>query len=61
MSDTDSSPRKYLFTFTLGAIAGGIIVAYATKAMPKIMSGMMRNMMSEMDDEGCIHLRYDRR
>ena len=53
MSETGSNTRKYVFTLALGAIAGGIAIAWATKAMPKLMSGMMRNMMAHMGEEGC--------
>jgi len=44
---------KYVFAFGLGVIAGGFIMAYATKAMPKMMAGMMQNMMTQMGGEGC--------
>ena len=53
MADSGCNARKYFFTLVLGAVAGGIFTAYVTKAMPKIMAGMMRNMMSEMGGEGC--------
>ena len=44
---------KCVFAFALGAIAGGFIMAYATKAMPKMMSEMMHNMVAQMGGEGC--------
>ena len=53
MTETSSNGRKYLFTLAIGVIAGGIIVAWATKLMPKMMSGMMQNMMAHMGGEGC--------
>ena len=53
MAEKCSCGKKYMLTFTLGAIGGGILLAWATKAMPKIMSGMMRNMMSHMSGQGC--------
>ncbi len=37
----------------LRPIGGGLIVALATKAIPKMMSGMMQNMMSRMRESGC--------
>ena len=37
----------------VGAISGGILVALASRAMPKMMAGMMRNMMAMMGGEGC--------
>ena len=53
MSEPGSKTNKRFLTFALGAIAGGIITVYATKAIPKIMSGMMQNMMSSMGGEDC--------
>ena len=53
MSDTGSSIRKYMITFAVGAVGGGLLVAWAIKAMPKMMSGMMQNMMANMRQEGC--------
>jgi len=45
MSEEGSNTKKYMFTIGLGAILGGIAVAWATKALPKMMSGMMHSMM----------------
>ncbi len=45
--------RKYLLAFVMGAIEGGIIVAWATRAIPKMVSGMMQSMMARMQEEGC--------
>jgi hypothetical protein len=53
MGDKTSSGNKYFLTFTLGAIAGGIALAWATNAMPRLMSRMMQNMMAQMGKEGC--------
>lgn len=45
-----------LLAFVLGAIGGGLVVAVATKAIPKMMSEvmprMMHNIMSEMGEAG---------
>lgn len=43
----------YILAAALGAIGGGAIVAIATKAIPRMMSGMMRNMMTKMAEGGC--------
>jgi hypothetical protein len=43
----------YVLAAALGAIGGGAIVAIATKAIPRMMSGMMRNMMVRMAEGGC--------
>jgi len=53
MHGAGSNGRKYLVAIALGAVAGGIAMAWATKAMPKMMSGMMQNMMNRMREEGC--------
>jgi len=39
---------KYILAVSLGAIGGGIIVAVTTRAIPKMMAAMMRNMMLQM-------------
>ena len=53
MEDKGSNTKKYMFTFAIGAIAGGIAIALAAKVMPKMMSGMMQSMMSRMSEDGC--------
>lgn len=53
MGDSGSNTMKYMLTLAVGVIGGGIAVAWATRAMPKIMSGMMQNMMAHMREEGC--------
>lgn len=42
-----------VWAFVLGAIGGGVFVALTTKAIPKMMSSMMRNMMAQMSKDGC--------
>ncbi len=48
--------KNYLFAAALGAIGGGIGVAIASKAIPKMMfqitRGMMQNMMRQMGEGG---------
>jgi CheY-specific phosphatase CheX len=53
-----SDQRKgFTVVFLLGAVGGGLLVALATRAIPKmmsqIMSGMMQNMISQMSESGC--------
>lgn len=51
-----SSTRRtggYLLAAAFGAFLGGAVVLIASKALPKMMSGMMRSMMEQMGDEGC--------
>jgi len=49
--------KRYALAIILGALAGGFVVAIATKAIPKMMSqmmsGMMKNMMTQMGEAGC--------
>jgi outer membrane lipoprotein SlyB len=37
---SSSSPKGYILAAAAGAVAGGIVVARATKAVPKIMGVM---------------------
>ena len=57
MGDTDSHRASYLLVALLSAIGGGLVVALATRAIPKMMSHMMsemmQNMMSKMGEGGC--------
>ena len=53
MSDGGCNLRKYMVVTAVGAISGGILVALASRAIPKMMAGMMRNMMAMMGGEGC--------
>ena len=49
--------RSYLLAALLGAVGGGILVAFATRAVPRIlqqaMSGMMQTMMERMSAGEC--------
>jgi hypothetical protein len=54
----DRSRRTgYLITTLLGAAAGGLVVAWVTHAIPRMMkgmmAGMMENMRAQMGAEGC--------
>ena len=53
MGETCSNTKKYMLAFAVGAIGGGIAIAWATRAMPKMMSGMIQSMMARMSEEGC--------
>jgi uncharacterized membrane protein YeiH len=56
MHKRDSRSIGYALVGVLGAIGGGLVVAVATKAIPKmmpqIMEGMMRKMMAHMGEGG---------
>ena len=56
MNPSNSQGNGYGVAFLLGAVGGGLFVALATKAIPrmmsKMMSGMMQNMMSHMRESG---------
>jgi hypothetical protein len=49
--------QGYYLAAGLGAIAGGLIIAVATRAIPKMMAkmmaGMMENMMAQMGEGDC--------
>jgi hypothetical protein len=51
MKRQNSQIITILLAALLGAIGGGIIVALATRAIPKIMGGMMHQMRDCM--QGC--------
>jgi len=57
MDAMSDSGKKYAAAVLVGAVGGGLIVALATRAIPKMMtqmmSGMMQNMMSGMRESGC--------
>ena len=53
MNSFISRNKGYLIAAVLGAIGGGLIVALATSAIPKMMSRMMQNMMGHMAEQGC--------
>ena len=44
--------QGYALAVLLGAIGGGLLVAIATKAIPRMMSGMMQNMVMQMQKNG---------
>jgi hypothetical protein len=46
MHSQRSHRKGYVLAVLLGAIGGGVAVTIATRAIPKIMSGMMQNMMA---------------
>ncbi|MFC1725586.1 hypothetical protein ACFL4T_08155 [candidate division KSB1 bacterium] len=53
MRKPKSKCSKYLAVGILGAIGGGITMAYATKAVPDFMSCCMKKMMEKMNESGC--------
>jgi hypothetical protein len=53
MRTTGSHISEYVLAAAIGAIGGGLVVVLATKAIPKMMSQMMRNMMVNMGDGKC--------
>lgn len=53
MDKNKGSTSGYLLAAALGAIGGGIAVAIVTQALPKMMKGIMRNMMAQMREGGC--------
>jgi hypothetical protein len=57
MNDASLYHRRYLLAAGLGAMAGGVLVAVATRAIPgmmsHMMSNMMQNMMARLEARGC--------
>jgi len=53
MSDGGCNLKKYMIAVAIGAVGGGLLVAIATRAVPKMMSRMMQRMMGSMGGEGC--------
>ncbi len=53
MTQCCSGGKNYLLAVTLGAVGGGLFAAWATRAMPRMMSVMMSSMMSRLGGEGC--------
>jgi hypothetical protein len=45
---TPSPTRGYVVAALLGAVGGGLLVAVATRALPKIASQVMTEMMGKM-------------
>ena len=52
MADAGSHARGYVLAAALGALGGGLVVALATNAVPKMMFRMMQNMMAHMREAG---------
>jgi hypothetical protein len=49
--DSSKSPVKgYLYTAIVGAVGGGLLALFTTRAIPKMTSQMMSNMMSRMKE-----------
>jgi hypothetical protein len=52
MDSTDSHTKGYVLAAVLGAIGGGLVVALATNAVPRMMSLMMQNMRDHIGEAG---------
>ncbi len=52
MAKLSSQQQKYVLATLSGAVVGGLLVAFATRAIPRIMSGMMAGMMKNMMQKG---------
>jgi hypothetical protein len=48
MARASTPNRKYAAVAGLGALAGGLFVAIATKAIPRLMSGVVEGMREQM-------------
>jgi len=54
MNERVSHLRGYLLAGLFGAAAGGLLVVVVTKAIPKMMSRMMQNMMTQIGVGDCV-------
>lgn len=45
--------NKYVLIVVLSAIAGGIVAVLVTRAIPRMMAGMMQNFMAQMGKDSC--------
>jgi hypothetical protein len=52
MNNKHSFKRGYALAIIIGAIGGGLLAVIVTKAVPRMMSGMMQNMMMQMKKDG---------
>ncbi len=50
MNKMISQIKGYALAALIGAVGGGLLVALGTKAAPRMMAGMMQNMMSQMKE-----------
>ena len=53
MQNASTRTAGYVLAAGLGALGGALLTVLVTRAVPKIMAGMMRSMMAQMRDEGC--------
>ncbi|HSD83972.1 MAG TPA: hypothetical protein VLG46_08950, partial [Anaerolineae bacterium] len=59
MQHTNSSRRGYILAACAGAVCGGIAVTLATKAIPRLVSQIMNEMMSKMPRLMAEHLKSE--
>lgn len=53
MCSENSYSKGFILAVLLGAIGGGLFVTLATRAVPKMMSKIMRSMMAQTAEGGC--------
>ena len=53
MKNAGTRTAGYVLAAGLGALGGALLMALVTRAIPKMMVGMMRSMMAQMRDGGC--------
>jgi hypothetical protein len=57
MEELGSHRARCVLAALLGAVGGGLLVAFATRAIPRLMSEMipkmMQGMMEQMGADGC--------
>ena len=50
MDNTGSQTKGYVLAALLGALGGGLAVAVATNAIPRMICQMMQGMMAHMEE-----------
>ncbi len=53
MQNASTRTAGYVLAAGLGALGGALLMALVTHAVPKMMTGMMRSMMAQMQEGGC--------
>ncbi len=59
MRNSNTSKRGYILAAVVGALGGGIAVALVTKAIPRLVSQIMNEMMSKVPRLMAEHMKSE--
>ncbi len=59
MRNANTSKRRYILVAVVSALGGGIAVAVVTKAIPRLVSQIMAEMMSKMPPLMMEHMKSE--